>query len=416
MALIVEERAKQCATEHLGIVKNSSEAASVRAGDNEEGLFCPQVFDGWSCWARTPAGSVAELACPDFITGFDPSRIAHRVCNSNGSWFIHPDSGKPWSNYTTCINLEDLEWRRQVTKIYETGYAVSLAAIIASLFIFIYFKSLRCTRIMLHINLFVSFATNNALWILWYRLVVEQPSVLSDNEVGCALLHVSLHYFLLSNYFWMFCEGFYLHILLVATFTSEDKLKKWLYLCGWGLPAIVVVLYTILRLTDNDPQETSECWIHESKFNWVLVVPVCLSLAASFTFLCNIVRVLIVKLRAGPHVGSGPSPSALQAVRATLLLLPLLGLHYLITPFRPESASHPLLKTYEALSAIFTSFQGLCVAFLFCFCNGEVITQIKRKWNLHMAQFRPRASSFTAATTVTFIRSTAAPLPGEEKV
>lgn len=99
------------------------------------------------------------------------------------------------------------------------------------------------------------------------------------------------------------------------------------------------------------------CWIHESKFSWVLVVPVCLSLAASFIFLCNIVRVLIGKLRAGPHVGSGPSPSALQAVRATLLLLPLLGLHYLITPFRPDSASHPLLSTYEVLSAVFTSFQ-----------------------------------------------------------
>lgn len=83
----------------------------------------------------------------------------------------------------------------------------------------------------------------------------------------------------------------------------------------------------------------------------------CLSLAASFIFLCNIVRVLIIKLRAGPHVGNGPSPSALQAVRATLLLLPLLGLHYLITPFRPESTTHPLLSTYEVLSAVFTSFQ-----------------------------------------------------------
>lgn len=49
-------------------------------------------------------------------------------------------------------------------------------------------RSLRCTRIMLHINLFVSFAVNNALWILWYRLVVEQPSVLSDNEVGALIL------------------------------------------------------------------------------------------------------------------------------------------------------------------------------------------------------------------------------------
>jgi hypothetical protein len=31
----------------------------------------------------------------------------------------------------------------------------------------------------------------------------------------------------------------------------------------------------------------------------------------------------------------------------------------------------------------------------------QVISQIKRKWNLQVAQYRPRASSFTAATTVT---------------
>lgn len=43
------------------------------AADDDEGSFCPQVFDGWSCWARTAAGSVAELPCPYFITGFDPS-------------------------------------------------------------------------------------------------------------------------------------------------------------------------------------------------------------------------------------------------------------------------------------------------------------------------------------------------------
>jgi hypothetical protein len=42
-------------------------------GADDDGSFCPQVFDGWSCWARTAAGSVAESPCPYFITGFDPS-------------------------------------------------------------------------------------------------------------------------------------------------------------------------------------------------------------------------------------------------------------------------------------------------------------------------------------------------------
>jgi hypothetical protein len=46
----------------------------------------------------------------------------------------------------------------------------------------------------------------------------------------------------------------------------------------------------------------------------------------------------------------------LQALRATLLLVPLLGLHYLVTPFRP-SENHPWEGVYEVTSAITASFQ-----------------------------------------------------------
>jgi len=38
--------------------------------------------------------------------------------------------------------------------------------------------------------------------------------------------------------------------------------------------------------------------------------------------------------------------------------------------------------------------QGLCVATFFCFCNGEVMAQVKRRWKI--AFFRPRANSYTA--------------------
>lgn len=38
--------------------------------------------------------------------------------------------------------------------------------------------------------------------------------------------------------------------------------------------------------------------------------------------------------------------------------------------------------------------QGLCVATFFCFFNGEVIAQLKRKWRIVF--FRPRANSYTA--------------------
>lgn len=45
-----------------------------------------------------------------------------------------------------------------------------------------------------------------------------------------------------------------------------------------------------------------------------------------------------------------------KAVRATLILIPLLGLQYVLTPFRPPPGSHGEI-VYEVLAAIFTSFQ-----------------------------------------------------------
>lgn len=65
-------------------------------------------------------------------------------------------------------------------------------------------------------------------------------------------------------------------------------------------------------------------------------------------------------------------------MRATLILIPLLGLHYMLTPFRPEQKSK-WEQIYEIVAALCTSFQGLCVAMLFCFCNAEVIAVIRKK-------------------------------------
>ncbi|CAD6220292.1 GSCOCG00004985001-RA-CDS [Cotesia congregata] len=86
----------------------------------------------------------------------------------------------------------------------------------------------------------------------------------------------------------------------------------------------------------------------------------------------------------------------LQAFRATLLLVPLLGLHYLVIPFRPPPG-HSWEKTHDIVSAVTASFQGLCVAILFCFCNGEVIAQFKRRWEGSVL-IRKRANSCTATT------------------
>ncbi|XP_075741108.1 calcitonin gene-related peptide type 1 receptor isoform X1 [Rhipicephalus microplus] len=341
----------------------------------EEGVnasFCPRTWDGWNCWDDTPAGHTAYAPCPQFVAGFISSRQAHKVCTTNASWFRHPITGIIWSNYTACVDTHDLQFRNLVNSLYVTGYSISLVALLISIFIFCYFRALRCRRITIHKNLFSSFIINNLCWILWYINVIAQPHVIEENPNWCQVLHVVTQYFLLCNYLWMFCEGLYLHTLLVLAFIAEDNIIKWFLLIGWGFPLIPTIGYGVTRGLDREASRM--CWVeHDVWYTYILSVPVCISILLSFAFLVNIVRVLVTKLRA---VNSPDNESTRKAVRATVILLPLLGLHYVVTPFRPDKGS--IFLAYEIISALVTSLQGLCVALLFCFFNGEVLGVLRK--------------------------------------
>ncbi|CAL8113593.1 unnamed protein product [Orchesella dallaii] len=350
---------------------------------------CLKMFDGWTCWNETAAGNTAVSPCPAMVPGFDPSRNGFKECLYDGTWFRHPDSNLVWSNYTTCINLDDFQWKLFINRLYEAGYLISVLALVLSLIIFCTFKCLECTRVKIHRNLFASFIIDNLLWVAWYRFIIADEYVVLTNPWWCKWLFVLVQYFLIANYFWMFCEGFYLHTLLVFAFLrSESQLLKGFYVLGWLGPSIPISFYVYFRLKDGFTEDQA-CWI-EPHHQMFVTMPVCISLVLNLIFLINILRVLVTKLNdqrgfrnpSGTSSSVSTSPenqySLKKAARATLILIPLLGVHYLLLPFRPNPGT-----TYEAIydivSAITSSLQGFCVAILFCFCNTEVISVFRRR-------------------------------------
>lgn len=87
----------------------------------------------------------------------------------------------------------------------------------------------------------------------------------------------------------------------------------------WNLPLLIVcAFYFKLQQLTNLPTflPSSSCWMTESSYGMVFIVPVCISMLLNLLFLCNIVRVVLLKMRApaGPQ-GSGPSRTILQAFR-----------------------------------------------------------------------------------------------------
>lgn len=52
---------------------------------------------------------------------------------------------------------------------------------------------------------------------------------------------------MVSTYFWMFCEGLYLFVVLYKTFVSEGSVKVCLIIIGWVVPLALIVIYAITR-------------------------------------------------------------------------------------------------------------------------------------------------------------------------
>lgn len=81
--------------------------------------------------------------------------------------------------------------------------------------------------------------------------------------------------------------------------------------------------------------------------------------------------------------------SELQLVRILLKLLT--NSHY-----THKMNSNSNLNCIHILLVSIFFYQGLCVATLFCFFNGEVMAQVKRKYRTFFLSSRARSNSYTA--------------------
>lgn len=108
-------------------------------------------------------------------------------------------------------------------------------------------RQLQCDRVTVHKHLFTSYILTGLAWIAYYNAVAINPEVLLDNPVWCRLLHILTQYFTASNYFWMLCEGLFLHTLIVFTFVSVKKLLAACCILGWLFPLALTIMYGLSR-------------------------------------------------------------------------------------------------------------------------------------------------------------------------
>ncbi|BFZ01615.1 hypothetical protein BsWGS_04654 [Bradybaena similaris] len=325
--------------------------------------------------------------------------VSFRHCEENGTWQMLPN-GKSWTNISACSHntsyYEDIKNNSSVSYIYLyiAGSSLSLLLVTVALAIFHGFRQLQCDRITIHKNLLVSYVFTAVTWISYFRLVTFDGFVILENALWCQLLHVIGQYFATTNFSWMFCEGLYLHMIMAQALTTGKTRIKWLAIGGWGVPFLLTSVYAATRVLQKQPPHS--CWIHDDKYQWIIAAPVVASIVINICILVNLVRQLMTKLKQVPNVNESR-----KAAKATLILVPLFGLQFLLLPVRPQldSSFYPV---YLHFMALLMSLQGTMVSFIFCFCNGEVRSLIRRKWQQHrlMTGHNRKNTGFTSSTLV----------------
>uniref|UniRef100_A0A2I3SKS7 Pituitary adenylate cyclase-activating polypeptide type I receptor n=1 Tax=Pan troglodytes TaxID=9598 RepID=A0A2I3SKS7_PANTR len=359
--------------------------------------------------------------------------VVSRNCTEDG-W------SEPFPHYFDACGFDEYEsetgdqdyYYLSVKALYTVGYSTSLVTLTTAMVILCRFRKLHCTRNFIHMNLFVSFMLRAiSVFIKDWILYAEQDSNhCFISTVECKAVMVFFHYCVVSNYFWLFIEGLYLFTLLVETFFPERRYFYWYTIIGWGTPTVCVTVWATLRLYFDD----TGCWdMNDSTaLWWVIKGPVVGSIMVNFVLFIGIIVILVQKLQS-PDMGGNessiyltnlsprvpkkaredplPVPSdqhslpflscvqkcyckpqraqqhsckmselstiTLRLARSTLLLIPLFGIHYTVFAFSPENVSKRERLVFELGLG---SFQGFVVAVLYCFLNGEVQAEIKRKW------------------------------------
>ncbi|KAF1660089.1 Pituitary adenylate cyclase-activating polypeptide type I receptor, partial [Aptenodytes patagonicus] len=399
---------------------------------NDSSPGCPGMWDNITCWKPASVGEIVFVKCPAlfrFIISEDGWEVdnlgqTHAGKNHNVTFPTVLDVGdisrnctedgwsEPFPHYYDACGFDENEtesdnqdyYYLSVKALYTVGYSTSLVSLTTAMVILCRFRKLHCTRNFIHMNLFVSFILRAiSVFIKDGVLYAEQDgNHCFISTVECKAVMVFFHYCVMSNYFWLFIEGLYLFTLLVETFFPERRYFYWYTIIGWGTPTICVTVWAVLRLHFDD----TGCWDmnDNTALWWVIKGPVVGSIMINFVLFIGIIVILVQKLQS-PDIGGNESSIyfscvqkcyckpkranqhsckmselstiTLRLARSTLLLIPLFGIHYTVFAFSPENVSKRERLVFELGLG---SFQGFVVAVLYCFLNGEVQSEIKRKW------------------------------------
>ncbi|XP_007894350.1 secretin receptor [Callorhinchus milii] len=370
---ILESERDQCYKMPWNFI-NSSEILGVDSG-------CIGMWDNLTCWPSSSLGQTVAVSCPKlFYVLIGKEGFVYRNCTSEGWSEPFPVYGIACGfDVNDPTNVAETSYYVNVKMMYTIGYSLSFISLSIAIAILGFFRKLHCTRNYIHMHLFMSY-------ILRAVSIFIKDSVLFSNDdrhhcntysVECKVVMVFFQYCIMANFSWLLVEGMYLHTLLVVSVFSERKYFWWYIVLGWGGPSIFIMPWAIARQV----HENIGCWDVNSDewIWWIIKGPVILSIFINLILFVRIIGILIKKLTTTDLKGKDFSQYR-RLAKSTLLLIPLFGVHYVVLAILPDAKKQLAIEMRLCFELAFGAYQGLVVAVLYCFLNGEVRAEVKRKW------------------------------------
>ncbi|XP_039370895.1 adhesion G protein-coupled receptor E5-like isoform X5 [Mauremys reevesii] len=276
--------------------------------------------------------------------------------------------------------LED--WTLDV--ITKVGLVISLLCLLLAIVTFLFCRALKGPRTTIHLHLCL------ALFIAYTVFLTGTSS--TGNKVVCRVVAGLLHYFFLAAFCWMCLEGAELYLLVVQVFTPHGLRRRYMFLLGYGVPALIV---GVSAATYSQGYGTARhCWLSlEKQFIWSFLAPVCIIILVNAVIFVVTVWKLSLKF-----ADINPDMSQLKKLRVLTITaiaqLCILGTTWIFGMFQFNQRS--LVASY--IFTVLNSLQGLFIFLLHCLLKKQVRDEYRRWLSCGGLKGPAKSSEFSSST------------------
>ncbi|XP_058290540.1 adhesion G protein-coupled receptor L3 isoform X24 [Hylobates moloch] len=265
------------------------------------------------------------------------------------------------------------------------GILLSLGCLLICIFTFCFFRGLQSDRNTIHKNLCISLFVAELLFLIGINR--------TDQPIACAVFAALLHFFFLAAFTWMFLEGVQLYIMLVEVFESEHSRRKYFYLVGYGMPALIVAVSAAVDYRSYGTDKV--CWLRlDTYFIWSFIGP------ATLIIMLNVIFLGIALYKMFHHTAilkpeSGCLDNIKSWVIGAIALLCLLGLTWAFGLMYINEST--VIMAY--LFTIFNSLQGMFIFIFHCVLQKKVRKEYGKCLRTHCCNGSSTESSIGSGKT-----------------